>query len=209
MLKEIKEGFLFTLVTLVLFGAVYPLFVWGVAQVVFPGKAEGSFVRRADGTLQGSELVGQVFTRPEYFHGRPSGVDYNAASTGGTSYGPSNPDHLAAVQERAAALAEREGVSLDEIPSDLVTASGGGLDPHISPAAAFLQVARVARERGVSAEIIRKLVEANTEGPTFGFLGKARVHVLKLNLALDSEVPPSSSSGGSAEARRAEEEATP
>jgi K+-transporting ATPase ATPase C chain len=172
----------------VLFGALYPLFVWGVAQLVFPGKAEGSFLRSADGTVQGSELVGQVFTRPEYFHGRPSGVDYNAASTGGTNYGPSNPDHLAAVQERAAAIVEREGVSLDEIPSDLVTASGGGLDPHISPEAALLQVERVARQRGVSAERIRELVEANTEGPTLGFLGKPRVHVLNLNLALDTEV---------------------
>jgi K+-transporting ATPase ATPase C chain len=191
MLKELKEGFLFTLVTLVLFGALYPLFVWGVAQIVFPAKAEGSFLRKADGTLQGSALVGQIFTRPEYFHGRPSGVDYNAASTGGTNYGPSNPDHLSAVQERAAAVVEREGVSLDQIPSDLVTASGGGLDPHISPAAALIQVERVARERGVSAERIRKLVEAHTEGPTFGFLGKPRVHVLKLNLALDSEVPKS------------------
>jgi K+-transporting ATPase ATPase C chain len=191
MLKEIKEGFFFTLVTLVLFGALYPLFVWGVAQLVFPGKAEGSFLRTADGTLQGSELVGQVFTRPGYFHGRPSGVDYNAASTGGTNYGPSNPDHLAAVKERAAAIVERDGVTLDKIPSDLVTASGGGLDPHISPAAALLQVERVARERGVSAERIRELVEANTEAPTFGFLGKPRVHVLKLNLALDSEVPKS------------------
>jgi K+-transporting ATPase ATPase C chain len=189
MFKEIKEGFLFTLVTLVLFGALYPLFVWGVAQTVFPGKAEGSFVRSEDGTIQGSELVGQVFTRPEYFYGRPSGVDYNAASTGGTNYGPSNPDHLAAVRERAEAIVERDGVSFDQIPSDLVTASGGGLDPHISPAAALIQVERVARERGVSAERIRELVEANTEAPTFGFLGKPRVHVLKLNLALDSEVP--------------------
>jgi K+-transporting ATPase ATPase C chain len=191
MFKEIKEGFLFTLVTLVLFGALYPLFVWGVAQTVFPGKAEGSFVRSEDGTIQGSELVGQVFTRPEYFYSRPSGVDYNAASTGGTNYGPSNPDHLAAVRERAAAIVEREGVSLDGIPSDLVTASGGGLDPHISPAAALIQVERVARERGVSPERIRELVHANTDGPTFGFLGKPRVHVLRLNLALDSEVPKS------------------
>jgi K+-transporting ATPase ATPase C chain len=187
MFKEIKEGFLFTLVTLVLFGALYPLFVWGVARTVFPGKAEGSFIRKADSSIQGSELVGQVFTRPEYFHGRPSGVDYNAASTGGTNYGPSNPDHLAAVQERAAVIVDREGVSLDEIPSDLVTASGGGLDPHISPAAARIQVERVARARGLESDRVRELVDENTEGPTFGFLGKRRVHVLKLNLALDSE----------------------
>jgi K+-transporting ATPase ATPase C chain len=191
MFKEIKEGFLFTLVTLVLFGGLYPVFVWGVGRVVFPRKAEGSFIRKADGAIQGSDLVGQAFSRPEYFHGRPSAVDYNAASTGGSNYAPSNPDHLKAVRERAEAVAALEGVSLDQIPSDLVTTSGGGLDPHISPAAALLQVERVARERGVSAERLRKLVEANTEAPTFGFLGKPRVHVLKLNLALDSEVPKS------------------
>jgi potassium-transporting ATPase KdpC subunit len=187
MLKEIKEGALFTVVTLVLFGALYPIFVWGVAQVVFPGKAEGSFIRKADGVILGSELVGQVFTGPGYFQGRPSGVDYNAASTGGTNYGPTNPDHLAAVRERAEAIVERDGVDIGQIPSDLVTASGGGLDPHISPVAALLQVERVARERGVAAERVRALVDAYTEGPTFGFLGKPRVHVLRLNLALDSE----------------------
>ena len=190
MFKELKEGFLFTLVTLVLFGLVYPLLVWGVGRIVFPGKAEGSFIRKADGAIVGSELVGQTFTRPEYFHGRPSGVDYNATSTGGTNYGPSNPNHLAAVRERAAALVETEGVSLDEIPSVLVTASGGGLDPHISPAAALIQVERVARERCIPAERVREMVEAHTEGPTLGFLGRPRVNVLELNLALDEEVNP-------------------
>ena len=188
MFKEIKEGFLFTLSTLVLFGLVYPLLVWGVGEIVFSRKAEGSFIRKADGGILGSELVGQVFTRPEYFHGRPSAVDYNAASTGGSNYGPSNPDHLTAVRERASAIVEREGVSLDEIPSDLVTASGGGLDPHISPEAALIQVERIARQRGFPAERVQELVNAHTEGPTFGFLGKPRVHVVKLNLALDSEV---------------------
>lgn len=189
MFKEIKEGFLFTLVTLVLFGVLYPVFVWGVGRVVFSRNAEGSFVQKADGTITGSTLVGQVFNRPEYFHGRPSAVEYNAASTGGSNYSPSNPHHLAAVQKRAAAILEREGVSLDQIPSDLVTASGGGLDPHISPAAALIQVERVARERGVPAERVRELVHAHTEGPTLGFLGRPRVNVLELNLALDSEKP--------------------
>lgn len=190
MFKEIKEGFLFTLSTLALFGALYPLFVWGVGQILFSREAEGSFIRKADGTILGSELVGQVFTRPEYFQGRPSGVDYNAASTGGTNYGPSNPDHLAAVQKRAAAIVERDGVSLNEIPSDLVTASGGGLDPHISPEAALIQVERVARERGLPAERVRELVETHTEGSTLGFLGRPRVNVLELNLALDEETNP-------------------
>lgn len=209
MFKEIKDGFIFTLVTLFLFGLVYPAFVWGLGQILFSRTAEGSFIRRADGSILGSELVGQAFTWPEYFHGRPSGVDYNAASTGGTNYGPSNPDHLAAVQKRAAAIVEREAVSLDQIPSDLVTASGGGLDPHISPAAALIQVERVARERRVSAERVRELVRANTAVPTLGFLGRPRVNVLELNLALDSEVPTPQRLGGSAEARRAEEEPKP
>jgi K+-transporting ATPase ATPase C chain len=193
--KELKEGFLFTLATMVLFGVLYPLVVWGVGQIVFSRKAEGSLLRKEDGTILGSELVGQVFTRPEYFHGRPSGVDYNAASTGGTNYGPTNPDHLAAVQERAGVVAAREGVSLDEIPSDLVTASGGGLDPHISREAALIQIERVARERGVPAERVRELVNASTEGPTFGFLGKPRVHVLRLNLALHRELGRVASDG--------------
>jgi len=193
--KELKEGFLFTLATLVLFGVLYPLVVWGVGQIVFSRKAEGSFLRKEDGTILGSELVGQVFTRPEYFHGRPSGVDYNAASTGGTNYGPTNPDHLAAVQERVGVVAAREGVPLAAIPSVLVTASGGGLDPHISPQAALIQIERVARERGVAAERVRELVNANTEGPTFGFLGKPRVHVLGLNLALDQELGRGASKG--------------
>lgn len=195
MFKEIKEGLLFTLSTLVLFGIAYPLFVWGVGRIVFPGRAEGSLIRKADGTVMGSELVGQLFTRPEYFHGRPSGVDYNAASTGGTNYGPSNPDQLAAVRQRASAIVEREGVSLDEIPSDLVTASGGGLDPHISPEAALIQVERVANERGVHAERVRELVESHTEGSTLGFLGRPRVHVLGLNLALDEQLGSGASTG--------------
>jgi len=190
MIKELKEGFLFTLVTLVLFGLAYPLLVWGVGRIVFPRKTEGSFIRKADGTIMGSELVGQAFTRPEYFHGRPSAVDYNAASTGGSNYGPSNPDHLAAVRERAAVIVERDGVSLAEIPSDLVTASGGGLDPHISPAAALIQVERIARTRGVPAERVRELLDAHTQGPTLGFLGRPRVNVLQLNLALDKEINP-------------------
>ncbi|MGH9323946.1 MAG: potassium-transporting ATPase subunit KdpC [Vicinamibacteria bacterium] len=190
MYKEIKEGFLFTLVALVLFGVLYPLFVWGAGNVLFPGKAEGSFLRRADGSIVGSRLVGQAFTRPEYFHGRPSAVDYNAASTGGSNHGPSNPDHLKAVQERAAAISDSEDVPLDRIPSDLVTASGGGLDPHISPEAAFLQVDRVARERGVFPDRIRELVEAHIDGPSFGLFGRPRVNVLELNLALDEEAHP-------------------
>jgi K+-transporting ATPase ATPase C chain len=126
-------------------------------------------------------LIAQKFTPPEYFQPRPSGVDYNAASTGGTNYGPSNPDHLKAVQERIDALTKQEGITADRVPSEMVTASGGGMDPHIPPTAAEMQAARVAASRKVDVSRVRGLVAAHTEG----FLGRARVNVLELNLALD------------------------
>jgi K+-transporting ATPase ATPase C chain len=185
MLKELKQGILFTLVTMVLLGGVYHAVLWGVGRVVFPAQAEGSLIRRTDGTVVGSRLIAQKFTRPEYFQPRPSGVDYNAASTGGTNYGPSNPDHLKAVQERLDAVTKLEGVTAKQVASEMVTASGGGMDPHIPPAAAELQVARVAGSRKVDAARVRELVVAHTEAPTWGFLGRARVNVLELNLALD------------------------
>jgi K+-transporting ATPase ATPase C chain len=190
--KEIRQGILFTLVTLVLLGGVYNVFLLGIGRVLFPAQAEGSLIRRGDGTVAGSRLIGQKFTRPEYFQPRPSGVDYNAASTGGTNYGPSNPDHLKAVRERLDAVMVQEKTTASQVPSEMVTASGGGMDPHIPPAAAELQAARVAAARGSSIDRVRELVQANTEPPTFGFLGRARVNVLELNLALDEALgaPP-------------------
>ncbi len=185
MLTEIRRGILFTLVTMVLLGGGYNFLLWGIGRVAFPAQAEGSLIRRADGTIVGSRLIAQKFTRPEYFQPRPSGVDYNAASTGGTNYGPSNPDHLKAVAERLDAIAKQEGVRADQVPSEMVTASGSGMDPHIPPSAADLQVTRVASVRGVPVERLRELIQTYTEPPTFGFLGRARVNVLELNLALD------------------------
>lgn len=185
MLKEIKQGVLFTVVTMALMGGGYHLVLWGIARVLFPAQAEGSLIRRADGTVVGSRLVAQKFERPEYFHPRPSGVDYNGASTGGTNYGPSSPDHLKAVKERLDAVTKQEAVSPAQVPSEMVTASGGGLDPHIPPAAADLQAPRVASARGVPVERVNELVRAHTEPPTLGFLGRARINVLELNLALD------------------------
>lgn len=185
MLTEIKRGILFTVVTMVLLGGGYNVVLWGIGQMVFPAQAEGSLIRGADGTVVGSRLIAQKFAKPEYFQSRPSGVDYNAASTGGTNYGPSNPDHLKAVQERLDAVTKQEGVTANQVPSEMVTASGAGLDPHIPPAAAELQAARVASARGVSVDRVRQLVQEHTESPTFGFLGRARVNVLELNLALD------------------------
>lgn len=185
MLKEIKQGALFTIVTMVLLGGAYHVVLWGVGQVVFAGQAEGSLIRRADGTIVGSTLIAQEFKRPEYFHPRPSAAGYNAASTGGSNYGPSNPDHLKAVQERVDAIAEADGVQARQIPSEMVTASGGGMDPHVPPAAADLQAARIAGSRKVDVGRVHELITAHTEAPTWGFLGRARVNVLELNLALD------------------------
>jgi K+-transporting ATPase ATPase C chain len=185
MIKEIKQGILFTIVTMVLLGGGYHVVLWAVGQVAFPAQAEGSLIRRADGSVVGSRLIAQKFTRPEYFHPRPSGVDYKAASTGGSNYSPSNPDHLKAVQERLDAVTTQEGVAAGQIPSEMITASGAGLDPHIPPAAADLQAARVAAARNAPVDRVRELIRAHTEPPTFGFLGRARVNVLELNLALD------------------------
>jgi K+-transporting ATPase ATPase C chain len=185
MFKEIKQGILFTIVTMVLLGGGYHLVIWAVGQAVFASQAEGSLMRSADGSVVGSRLIAQKFERAEYFRARPSGVDYNAASTGGTNYGPSNPDHLKTVQERLEGVTTQEGVTANQVPSEMVTASGGGMDPHIPPSAAELQAARVAAARGVQVERVRELIQAHTEAPTFGFLGRSRVSVLELNLALD------------------------
>jgi K+-transporting ATPase ATPase C chain len=185
MLSDLKRGALFTVITMALFGGAYHLVLWGIGRAVFPHQAEGSLIRRGDGTVVGSSLIAQKFSRPEYFHPRPSAVDYNAASTGGSNYGPSNADHLKLVRERLDAVAAREGVPASAIASELVTASGGGLDPHLPPNAVDLQVARVARARTVNVDEIREIVRARTEQPLLGVFGRARVNVLELNLALD------------------------
>lgn len=185
MLTELKRGLSFTLVTMLLFGGGYHVALWALGRVAFPSQAEGSLVRRADGTVVGSRLIAQAFTRREYFQPRPSGVDYDAASTGGTNYAPSNPDHLKSVRARLDAITALEKVQANQVPSEMVTASGGGMDPHVPPAAADLQAARVASARGVRLERVRALIQAHTEPPAFGFLGRARINVLELNLALD------------------------
>ncbi len=167
-------------------GLVYPLFVTAIAQVVFPAQATGSLVSR-NGRPVGSALVGQSFTHPGYFHGRPSAtapVPYNAAASGGSNLGPLNPALAEAVQARIADL-RRDGVTEKRIPADLVTASGSGLDPHISPAAAEAQVSRVARARGMPHDVVRAIVAQHTQGRQLGILGEPRVNVLLLNLALD------------------------
>jgi K+-transporting ATPase ATPase C chain len=185
MFKEIKQGILFTVVTMVLLGGAYHVVLWGIGRTVFSAQTEGSLIRRDDGTIVGSRLIAQEFTRPEYFHPRPSAAGYNAASTGGSNYGPSNPDHVKAVQERVDAIVKEDAVQASQIPSEMVTASGAGMDPHIPPAAAELQAARVASRRQVDVSRVQELIASHTDPATFGFLGRARVNVLELNLALD------------------------
>ncbi len=185
MVNQIKQGALFTIVTMVLLGGFYHAALWAIAHAAFPEQAEGSLIRRADGTIVGSRLIAQRFTRPEYFHSRPSAVDYNAASTGGSNHGPSNQDYLKTVKERLDAVTAQNGVRASQVPSEMVTASGAGLDPHIPPAAVNLQAVRVATARGVPIERVQSLIHAHTEPPTFGFLGRMRVNVLELNLDLD------------------------
>jgi K+-transporting ATPase ATPase C chain len=181
---DLKRGLLFALTTMVLFGGVYHGAVWGIGRL-FAAQAEGSLIRRSDGSIAGSSLIAQNFSRPEYFHPRPSGVDYNAASTGGSNYGPSNPDHLKAVRERLDAVVALDNVSASAVPSEMITASGGGLDPHLPPQALEIQVNRVAQARAVDASRVRNLLAAHIEGPAFGIFGRERINVLELNLALD------------------------
>jgi K+-transporting ATPase ATPase C chain len=173
-----------TLVT----GVAYPLLVTGIAQVLFAHSANGSVVTRS-GRAVGSELIGQAFSDPRYFWGRPSATTpqpYNGGSSGASNFAPTNPALADAVAERVQALRAADPGNAAPVPIDLVTASGSGLDPHISPAAAEFQVARVARARGWPVERVRSLVGAQTQGRTFGFLGEPRVNVLALNLALDA-----------------------
>lgn len=190
MFNEIKRGVLFTVVTMMLIGGVYNVTLWGIGRTLFPAASEGSLIRRPDGTVLGSRLIAQKFERPGYFQPRPSAVDYDAASAGGTNYGPSNPDHLKAVQRRADAIVRNNGAERSEIPSEMVTASGSGLDPHIPPSGAELQAQRVASARGVPVERVRELIRAHTEMPTLGLFGRARLNVLELNLALDAVLGP-------------------
>jgi len=181
--KNLLVAVLMTSVTTILLGVVYPLVVTGLAQALFPDKANGQLIAR-NGKTVGSRIIGQAFSSPGYFRSRPSaaGTGYDAANSGGTNLGPTNRKLVDAVKAAVyAAKLENPGTP---VPIDLVTSSASGLDPHISPAAAAFQVPRVARERGVAAEEIQRLVAAHTEGRQLGFLGEPVVNVLELNLAL-------------------------
>jgi len=188
MKKNLLIAVLMTVVTTILLGIIYPLVVTGISQVLFPGKANGQLIRR-NGVIIGSRIIGQQFTAAGYFHSRPSaaGNGYDAANSGGSNLGPTNQKLVDRVKQDVATLqAENPGTP---VPIDLVTTSGSGLDPDISPAAADFQVPRIARERGMTQDEVRRLVEAHTTGRQSGFLGEPRVNVLELNLALDEAHP--------------------
>ncbi|MBX9626546.1 MAG: potassium-transporting ATPase subunit KdpC [Gemmataceae bacterium] len=187
MFAELRRAVVVLALLTVLTGGLYPLVVTVIARAAFPRQAAGSIIER-DGQAVGSDLIGQPFSKPEYFWGRASGtspVPYNAAASSGTNLGPTNPDLTKAVAERVDALRKADP-DLGPVPVDLVTASGSGLDPHISPAAAAVQVRRVARARGLSEDRVRELVARHTEGRQLGILGEPRVNVLRLNLDLDA-----------------------
>jgi potassium-transporting ATPase KdpC subunit len=190
MWPQIVPAFRVTLVLTIVTGLAYPAIVTGVAQVVFPKQAHGSLAT-VGGRTVGSELIGQNFSRPEYFHPRPSaaGKDgYDAASSSGSNYGPTNQKLIDRVTASVEQYRRENPTFTGPIPADAVTASGSGLDPHISPANAAIQSSRVARARDVDEAVVKRFVERATEVPWLGFNGEPRVNVLRLNLALDAEL---------------------
>jgi K+-transporting ATPase ATPase C chain len=191
MLKELRPTLVVLVVLSLLTGVFYPALMTGFSAALFPHQARGSLIATADGRVVGSRLIGQAFTSPRYFWSRLSATSpaYNASASSGSNFGPLNPALDSAVRARVAALRAADPGNTAPVPVDLVTASGSGLDPDISPAAARYQVARVARARGAGQETVAALVAAHTAGRTFGVLGEPRVNVLQLNLALDSLSP--------------------
>jgi K+-transporting ATPase ATPase C chain len=190
MLSELKPAILITILFTVLTGILYPLAVTGIAQGIFPRQANGSLIEH-NGKVVGSELIGQNFSKPEYFHPRPSaaGNGYDAANSSGSNLGPTNQALADRLTKDAAQFRKDNPDFTGPIPSDAITASASGLDPEITPANAMAQSARVAKARGVSADAVAKLVADNTQQRDLGVLGEPRVNVLKLNLALDSSMP--------------------
>src|SRR5499426_1766862 len=200
MLREIRPAIVFLVALTLITGLVYPLAMTGIAGVIFPHRAQGSMIER-DGKVVGSELIGQEFTSEKYFHGRPSATvapdpndptktlpaPYNAANSGGSNLGPTNKALIERVQGDVDKLKQENASAA--VPIDLVTTSGGGLDPHISPDAAYFQVPRVAKARNMPEDRVRQLVDEHVEGRTLGLLGEPRVNVLALNLALDRAAP--------------------
>ena len=190
MKKNLAISILMTIVTTVLLGLIYPLAMTAISQLLFRDKANGQLITR-DGMVIGSRIIGQPFTGPGYFHSRPSaaGSGYDAANSAGTNLGPTNQELIDRVKQDTTTLkAENPSAS---VPVDLVTTSASGLDPDITPAAAYFQVPRVAKERNMSEQQLTAMVRAHTQTRQFGFLGEPRVNVLQLNLAMDTQAAPS------------------
>ncbi len=190
--KQLRPAIVLTLLLCVITGLVYPGIVTGLARVFFPHQADGSLITSAKGEAIGSELIGQPFSKPEYFHPRPSaaGNGYDDTLSTGTNLGPTSAklaDTL--IAQAVDSAVKNEGAVKGKIPSDMVTSSASGLDPHVSPATAFVQVARVARARHADSSAVRALVDKHVEGRQFGFFGEPRVNVLLLNLDLDRTLP--------------------
>jgi len=189
MFAHVRAAIVSLIALTIVTGIIYPLAVTGIAQTVFPSQANGSLIVK-DGKVTGSALIGQPFDDPKYFWGRPSATTpfaYNAGSSSGSNLSPTNPDLVKTVQGRVDALRAADPGNTLTVPVDLVTASASGLDPHVSPAAALYQVARVAKARKLDPQAVRQLVEQHTEGRFLGLLGEPRVNVLGLNLALDGK----------------------
>ena len=189
-MKEIKSAFMMFIVFTVICGGIYPAVVTGIASVLFPKQAGGSLITDKNGRVVGSSLIGQPFSDPKYFWPRPSATTdfgFNPMASGGSNSGPTNPDYLKTVAERVKTL--HDAGLTGPVPADLVQASASGLDPHIMPESAGVQIPRVARARGMTEETLRKLVSAHIEDRQLGFLGEPRVNVLALNLALDKLAP--------------------
>jgi K+-transporting ATPase ATPase C chain len=192
-IQLVRRSAIAVVVLTLVFGIAYPVVFTGFAQVVFSDKADGSLVER-DGSVVGSRLAAQAFTKPEYFHPRPSATspEYNAAATTFANLGPTNPELAKAVRQRVLAILQLErpynpGLTIGDIPVDAVTTSASGIDPHISPANARLQAPRVAKVRGLSTDRVSQLIDDNTDGRWLGIFGEPGVNVLELNLALDQE----------------------
>jgi K+-transporting ATPase ATPase C chain len=188
LIRQLRPALLIVIVFTLICGVAYPLLSTAIGQIAFGNKADGSLIKR-DGVVVGSKLIGQSFTAPQYFHPRPSaaGAGYDGSASSGSNLGPTSPDLLSAVKDRVAAYREDNGLAADAlVPVDAVTASGSGLDPHISVANARLQTARVAKARGLDAAVVAKLVGKYTDGRQLWVLGEPGVNVVELNLALDS-----------------------
>lgn len=184
MLAYFKQSLILTALLLVLLGFIYPGVMWGIGRLM-PEKTDGSPVY-SNGNIVGYKNIGQSFTDDGYFWGRPSAVDYNSSGSAGSNKGPSNPEYLALVQERIDSfLVHNPDITKDQIPSELVTASGSGLDPHITPDAAYIQVFRIAKARNMNEEDLKNLVKESIEAPYLGFIGIERINVLRINLELD------------------------